>query len=119
MSFLIGKSHFGEDDTQNYLVFQPLYRYFKRVSSTDDRILWWKSRGLSDEEISPSAASDNSHNPALSFYGTKTRVKFTEGCLQQNKITFIQGKIVNTYIVFEISTADSNNNYPTLRFLLV
>ena len=24
-----GKSHFEEDDTQNYLVFEPMYRYFK------------------------------------------------------------------------------------------
>ena len=28
-SYFIGKSHFDEDGTQNYLVFQPLNRYFK------------------------------------------------------------------------------------------
>ena len=28
-SYFIGKSHFEQDDTQNYLVFQPLCRYFK------------------------------------------------------------------------------------------
>ena len=28
-SYFIGKSHFEEDGTQNYLVFQPMYRYFK------------------------------------------------------------------------------------------
>ena len=27
-----GKSHFEEAGTQNYVVFQPMYRYFKRVS---------------------------------------------------------------------------------------
>ena len=27
-----GKSHFEEDGRQNYLVFQPMYRYFKMVS---------------------------------------------------------------------------------------
>ena len=27
-SYFIGKSYFGEDGTQNYLVFQPMYRYF-------------------------------------------------------------------------------------------
>ena len=26
------KSHFEEDGAQNYLIFHPLYRYFKRVS---------------------------------------------------------------------------------------
>ena len=28
-SYFIGKSHFDEDGTQNYLVFQPIVRYFK------------------------------------------------------------------------------------------
>ena len=34
-SYFIGKSHFEEDGTQNYLVFQPIYRYFKRVVNSD------------------------------------------------------------------------------------
>ena len=29
-SYFIGKSHFEEDGTQNYLVFQPIQGYFKR-----------------------------------------------------------------------------------------
>ena len=28
-SYFIGKSHFEEDGVQNYLAFQPMYRYFK------------------------------------------------------------------------------------------
>ena len=32
-SYFIGKSHFEEDVTQNYLVFQPMYIYCKRVAS--------------------------------------------------------------------------------------
>ena len=31
-SYFIGKSYFEEDGTQNYLVFQPRYRYFKRIT---------------------------------------------------------------------------------------
>ena len=27
-----GKSHFEGDGPQNYLVFQPMYRYFKRIA---------------------------------------------------------------------------------------
>ena len=30
-SYFIGKSHFEEDGIQNYLVFQPMYRYFKKL----------------------------------------------------------------------------------------
>ena len=32
-SYFIGKSHFEEVGTQHYLVFQPMYRYFKRLRS--------------------------------------------------------------------------------------
>ena len=41
-----GKSHFEENGTQNYLVFKPMYKYFKRVVDSD-YILEWKSKGLS------------------------------------------------------------------------
>ena len=36
-SYFIGKSHFDEDGTQNYLVFQPIIRYFKvnTITNTD------------------------------------------------------------------------------------
>ena len=81
-SYFIGKSHFGEDGTQNYLVFQPMYRYFKMITNTD-YISSWKSKGLSDESFKPPTTSDNSLNPTLNYYGTKIRVKFTGSCLKQ------------------------------------
>ena len=34
-SYFIGKSHFEEDGTQNYLVFQPINKYFKVITNTD------------------------------------------------------------------------------------
>ena len=36
LSYFIGKSYFEEDGTQNYLVFQPMYRYFKIITGVDD-----------------------------------------------------------------------------------
>ena len=33
-SYFIGKSHFEENSTQNYLVFQPINRYFKLIVNT-------------------------------------------------------------------------------------
>ena len=30
-AYFRGKSHFEEDATQNYLVLQPIYKYFKRI----------------------------------------------------------------------------------------
>ena len=58
-SYFIGKSHFEEDGTQNYLVFQPLSKYFHVIANTD-YVSSWKSNGLSAETIKPLTTSDNS-----------------------------------------------------------
>ena len=34
LSYYIGKSHIEEDGVQNYLVFQPIVRYFKIITNT-------------------------------------------------------------------------------------
>ena len=59
----------------------------------------WKSKGLSAESVKPPTTSGNSLTPALSYYNIKTRVKFTESCLKQSKISYTHGKVVNIYIV--------------------
>ena len=97
-SYFIGKSHFEEDGTQNYLVFQPLNKHFKVITNTD-YVSSWKSKGLSAETIKPPTTSDNSLTPAVNYYGTKTRVKFTGSCLEQPKISYIHGK-VETFTLF-------------------
>ena len=83
-------SQFEEDGTQNYLVFQPINRYFKVIANTD-YVSSWKSKGLSAESIKLPTT--------LSYYGTKTRVKFTGSCLKQSKISYTHRKVVNFYIV--------------------
>ena len=42
-SYFIGKSHFGEDGTQNYLVFKTINKYFKVITNTD-YVSSWKSK---------------------------------------------------------------------------
>ena len=59
LSYFVGKSHFEEDGAQNYLVFQPINKYFKVIANTD-YVSSWKSKGLSAENIKPPATSDNS-----------------------------------------------------------
>ena len=34
LGYFIGKNYFEEDGTQNYLVFQPIKRYFKHRTNT-------------------------------------------------------------------------------------
>ena len=80
-----GKSHFEDDGTQNWLVFQSTQKYFKTVSTNESNILSSKSKGLSNESIQPSATSNKLLNPSLNFVGTKARVKFNGDYLKQEK----------------------------------
>ena len=45
-AYFRGKNYFEEDGTQNYLVFEPVYKYFEKIG---DKVSSWKSKGLSDE----------------------------------------------------------------------
>ena len=61
-SYFIGKSHFDEDGTQNYLIFQPMYRYFQVFSITQyvEYVSEWGSKGLSNSSIKAISMSDKS-----------------------------------------------------------
>ena len=87
--YFIGKSHFEEDGTQNYLVFQPMYRYFRLITNTSN-ILSWQSKGLSNENFDP---PNTNFSPSIDYVGNKIRVKFNESCLKQsNKLTYTHKK---------------------------
>ena len=75
-SYFRGKSHFEEDATQNWLVFQPTHRYFKTASDNPGTILSWKSNGLSNESIKAPTTPNKILNPSLDYVGSKIRVKF-------------------------------------------
>ena len=99
LKIFIGKSHFEEDGTQNYLVFQPMYRFFKKLAI----LALFHHGNLKDSLMkifSPPTAPDISLTPALSFYGTKERVKFTESSLKQDNIAYTHEKRVIIFIVY-------------------
>ena len=78
-SYFIGKSHFEEDGVQNYLVFQPLHKYFEFLNINNE---WYitssKSKGLSKESIKPPVTSANSLSPLINYYdNNKITAKFT------------------------------------------
>ena len=54
-------------------------------------------------------------HPALNYYGTKIRVKFTGSCLKQSKISYNRGKVVNIYIVYELRAYSSHFDDPTIK----
>ena len=97
-SYFIGKNYFEEDGTQNYLVFQPVSRYYKIIANTKF-ISSWESKGLSNETITPYATSDNSLTQLIGHYDVKIRLKFNKSCLKQsNKLTYSYGNRVNVYM---------------------
>ena len=69
-------------------------KYFKinTVINVLDRVLLWRSKGVSSEDIKPPTTSNYAHNPVLSYYGTKARVQFMRSCLKQPNITFTHKK---------------------------
>ena len=116
--YFIGKSHFEEDGTQNYLVFQPIIRYFRIIANTK-YISSWKSKELSDETITPYATSDNSLTPLIDHYGTRIRLKFSSCLKQPNKLTYDYGHKLNVYIVYELGASSSNDSDPTLKKMFI
>ena len=115
-AYFRSKSHFEEVGTQNVLVFQPLYRHFRKIIAvgSGNYIYFWKSIGLSDERLDSITACNYKITPELSHYGSKISVKFNGSCLKQDKVTYNHGAIVNIYIVYEISKI-YNSTYPTLE----
>ena len=114
-SYFRGKSHFEEDGAQNYLVFQPIIRYFRIIASTKF-ISSWKSKGLSDKTITPYSTSDKSITPLIDHYGTRAWLKLNKSCLKQpNRLTYDNGHKVNVYIVYELGASSSNDSDPTLK----
>ena len=95
-SYFRGKNYFGDDGMQNYFVFQPMYKYFKKViDSTDNTVYahYWKSKGLSDGKINaPGTSSSNDEAPILGYGGAGIRLKFKGDSFRQNKVTYNHGK---------------------------
>ena len=76
----------------------------------------WKSKGLSDETITPYATSDNSFTSLIDHYGVRIRLKFNKSCLKHsNKLTYDYGHRVNIYTVYELGASSSNDSDSTLK----
>ena len=116
LNYFKGKIYFKSDDgTQNYLVFQPLNKYFKRVVDlgSGNYIYYWKSKGLSSEKINSIITSNYGITPELNYLGDKIGENFNGSCLKQDKIGYTHKTIVNIYIVCEITKNNPISSYPT------
>ena len=76
----------GEDGFQAYLIFQPVYRYFKTITNTNYfssiYIFTYRFTGLSAESIKPFPTSDNSLTPLIDYYSYNIRVKINGSILR-------------------------------------
>ena len=111
LDYFIGKSYFDEDSAQNYLVFQSMLEYFTLNSKW---IKKQKSKGLSNESIEIVSKTDNTLTPSINYYRDKARLNFTVSVLQQKIVTYSHKKVVNLYVVYEITNFHSIDSYPTL-----
>ena len=84
-AYFKSRNDFDDDDTQNYLVFQPAYKYFKIKSN---KISSWESKGLSNEKIrSITYNNNNAFARSLVYLNDRLKVKFNGNFLKQDKVT--------------------------------
>ena len=69
-------------------------------------------KGLSNESLEVVSKTDNT--PSINYYGDKSRLKFTGSVLQQKTVTYGHKRVINIYVVYEITNFYGTNNYPTL-----
>ena len=115
-SYLKGKNYFDDNDgTQNYLVFQCVYKWFKRVIdniSNNTYVHYWQSKGLSNEKLNtPGTNSNNDQAPLVQYDNTRISLKFSRDYLKQNKVTYNHGKTINIYIVYKLSSHTASTDF--------
>ena len=117
LSYFHGKNCFDEDGAQNCLVFQPMVKYLKMTYKNNfNYIESWQSKGVSSYKINSIYTNNYLLNPRLDEYDTsKIRIKFDGSFLHAITASISNGKIVNIYIVYEISSHFNDITYPTLE----
>ena len=60
------------------------------------------------------STSDNTLTPSVNYYGDKVKLRFTGSVLQQRKVTYSHIKVVNLYVVYEITNFHGIGSNPTL-----
>ena len=70
----------------------------------------WKAKRLSNESLEVFSTSNNTLTPSVNHYRDKVRLKFRGSILQQKTVTYNHEKVVNLYVVYEITNFQYNNN---------
>ena len=79
-----------------------LYYNLKRLGDTE-KIASWKSKGLSDEELTTPTTTDNSLSPSIKWYGNSNfYLVFKGSCFKQKDATYTPPNRINFFIVYEL-----------------
>ena len=109
-SYFGGKNYFDGDGTQNYLVFQGVYKYFEDIDVSKTIIKFhansWISKELSDEKISSIGGFTR-----LFIEDTNARIKLKfDGSILREKLSTSFGLIANYYIVYRLNPRTNSSN---------
>ena len=86
---------------QSYLVFQPFSSY---LTGPGNKIIIWQSKGVSEETIAlPPTANNISAQNWIGKYSIPT-VNINKDYLEQSRVSFIHGNVVNLYISYKLNT---------------
>ena len=108
-SYFRGKNYFDGDGTQNYLVFQGVYKYFEDVDVSKTIINHansWISKVLYDEKNS--SISGFTH-PFIEYTNARIKLKF-DGSILREKLSISVGLIANYYIVYRLNPRTNSSN---------
>ena len=85
-SFLIGQSYFGNDGSQNFLIFQPINKTLTTFAGLPDKMAKWESERLSNEKVRPPFAANHSLSLKLAWMNnSRITVEFKGSCLNKTK----------------------------------
>ena len=104
------KKLFEEDGTQNYLVFQEVYKHFENVDASKTIIKFHAnsriSKGLSNEKNN---SVTGFKRPFIEYAISRIKLKFDESILRQ-KLSTSLGLIANYYIVYRLSLRTNSSS---------
>ena len=110
-SYFRRKNYFDGDGTQNDLVFQPMYKYFKTfIENNFTFISSWESKGLSNEAIVSTETSNYDQYPRLVYDNARIKLTFSGDLLKQDKISYSHRPIVSIYVVYRLAPRTNNSD---------
>ena len=106
-SILNGAKYFSLNGLQGYLVFQLFISHF---TTKNDEIYLWKSKGISEESITPPSTTEKSfYQEVMCYFGPEYELKFKGICLKQDSVSFLH-KCIYVYITYELDAWSKDLN---------